>query len=97
MKDKNEADFSGRPARTGKAASSTRAGDSGKTVYLLDPMAVRDLASALGLKPFQVVADLIQMKQFKKPDEEVDFETASAIATKYGFRPERPPPGMLIL
>ena len=72
-------------------------GDPGKTVYLLDPMVVRDLASALGLKPFQVVADLMQMKEFKQPDEEIDFETASRIARKHGYRAERPPPGVLVL
>ncbi len=60
-------------------------------------MVVKDVASALGLKPFQVVADLMQMKLFKKPDEEINFETAANIARKHGFRPERPPPGVLVL
>ena len=68
-----------------------------RRVYLLDPIAVRDLAAALGLKPFQIVADLFELKQFKSPDDEIDFETASAIARKHGFRPEKPPPGELVL
>lgn len=71
--------------------------ESGKTVYLLDPMMVKDLASALKLKPFKVVADLMEMKLFKFPDDSVDFETASLIARKHGYRAQRPPPGMLVL
>jgi len=37
------------------------------------------------------------MKEFKQPDEEIDFETASRIARKHGYRAERPPPGVLVL
>ena len=69
----------------------------GKTVYLLDQMEVRDLARALNLKPFKVVAELMEMKLFKSSGDPIDFDTASSIARKHGFKPERPPPGMLIL
>ena len=58
---------------------------------------VRDLALALGCKPFKVVADLLERKQVKLAHEEVDFETAAWVARKHGFRAERPPPGMLVL
>ncbi len=60
-------------------------------------MMVKDLASTLRLKPFKVVADLMEMKLFKSPDEAVDFETASLVALKHGYRARRPLPGMLIL
>ncbi len=66
-------------------------------VYLLDRMAVRDLAIVLQLKPFKIIADLMEMKLFKGPDDLVDFETASRIAHKHGYRAERPPPGVLVL
>jgi hypothetical protein len=69
----------------------------GNTVYLLDRMSVRDLAGALHLKPFKIIADLMELKLFKSPDDNVDFETASLIARKHGYRAERPPPGMLVL
>ena len=75
----------------------TARSDPGRRIYLLDRMPVRDLARAIGLRPFQVVADLIELKQFKQPDEEIDFETASRIARKHGYRPEKPPPGVLVL
>jgi len=71
--------------------------DHGKTVYLLDPVVVRDLASAIQVKPFKVVADLMELRIFKSPDETVDFETAAIVARKHGYRAERPPPGVLVL
>ncbi len=97
-----------RPARPASAASGpnrpitgtgprTQSTSPGKTVYLLDEMDVSGLASALKLKPFKVVADLMELKLFKSPNDMIDFETASKIARKHGFNPEKPPPGMLIL
>lgn len=79
------------------AASGWPPGPPRKTVYLLDPMEVKDLASALGLKPFKVIADLMELKLFKAAHDTVDFETASRVAQKHGYRAERPPPGMLVL
>ncbi len=70
--------------------------NSTQAVYLLDTMTVRDLASVLRIKPFQVVADLMQLKLFKSPDDWLDFRTASLIARKHGFLPERPRPGVLV-
>jgi translation initiation factor IF-2 len=71
--------------------------DAGRTVYLFDPVVVRDLASAIQVKPFKVVADLMELGLFKPPNETVDFETASLVARKHGYRAERPPSGMLVL
>lgn len=92
--------FSGRsprpPKRTAHALEESPGGP-GTPVYLLDPMIVRDLAGALGLKPFQVVSDLMKLKVFKSPDDSVDFAVAATVARMHGFRAERPPPGMLIL
>jgi len=74
-----------------------RPDDPGKRVYLLDPVVVKDLASAIRVKPFKVVADLMELRIFKSPDETVAFETAVIIARKHGYRAERPPPGVLVL
>jgi hypothetical protein len=71
--------------------------DPGKTVYLLDPVVVRDLASAIHVKPFKVIADLMELRIFTFPDDTVDFETAAIVAQKHGYRAERPPPGVLVL
>ncbi len=77
--------------------SSGQPSHSPRTVYLLELIAVRDLATSLRLKPFRIVGDLMEMKLFKSPDDMIDFATASRIARKHGFRVERPPPGMLVL
>jgi translation initiation factor IF-2 len=71
--------------------------DSGKTVYLIEPVVVRDLAGALQLKPFKVVTDLMELELFKPPNETVDFETAAIVARRHGYRADRPPPGVLVL
>ena len=92
--------FSGRPPRPPKITArdlEDRPDDPGKRVYLLDPVVVKDLASAIRVKPFKVVADLMQLRIFKSPDDTVDFETAAIVARKHGYRAERPPPGVLIL
>ena len=45
----------------------------------------------------KVVAELLALKHFKNADEEVDFETASVIARKHGYRADNPPPGSLVV
>jgi translation initiation factor IF-2 len=93
--------FSGRPPgppkRTARGLEDGSPDHPGKTIYLPDLVAVRDLASAMGVKPFKIVADLMALEQFKTADDDLDFETASTIARKHGYRAERPPPGVLIL
>jgi len=70
----------------GRGLEDSSPGDSGKTVYVLDQMVVKDLASAIGVKPFKIVADLLALERFKNADEAIDFETASIIARKHGVR-----------
>jgi translation initiation factor IF-2 len=86
-----------RPPKTTAGDLKAQPNHPGRAVYLLDPMAVRDLAIALQLKPFKVIADLMELKHFKSVDDTVDFETAATIARKHGYRAERPPPGALVL
>ena len=101
-----EPNLSNRPGSSGRPSGPPQAkprdarpqpGAPARTVYLLDRVLVRELAAAIGMKPFQVVSDLMELKQFKHADEEIDFGTASIIARKHGFRAEKPPPGVLIL
>jgi translation initiation factor IF-2 len=93
--------FSGRPPGapeiTARNLEDWPPEDPGKAILLPDFVVVRDLASAIGVKPFKIVADLLALEQFKNADEEVDFATASIIARKHGCRAERPPPGVLVL
>jgi translation initiation factor IF-2 len=93
--------FSGRPPGppkiTARGLEDWPPDGPGKRIYLLDHVAVKDLASAIGVKPFKVVAELLALGQFKNGDEDIDFETASVVARNHGCRAERPPPGMLVL
>ncbi len=47
------------------------------------------MAELLGEKPFKVVAELLQLRVFKHPDEFIPFETAAAIAFPRGVIAER--------
>ena len=93
--------FSGRPPGppkiTARDLEDSPPDDPDKTIYLLAQVVVRDLASAIGVKPFKIVAELLAMEQFKNADEVIDFETASVIARKHGYQAEKPPPGSLVL
>jgi len=59
------------------------------TIQIPDPIAVKDLAEAVGQRPFRVVADLMELGQMKFEGDPVDFETASKVAKKYGFETKR--------
>ena len=54
-----------------------------------DPVIVKDLASTLGRKPFMIIADLMEAGHFANVDGGVGFETASKVASKYGFYARR--------
>jgi hypothetical protein len=60
-------------------------GGEDKTIFVAGYIEVRELAEAMKLKPFKVVADLMELKIFKHSDEMIDFETAAKIAQKHGF------------
>jgi translation initiation factor IF-2 len=50
-----------------------------------DPVVVRDLASALRLKPFRIIADLLEVGEFASAQAKVRFELAAQVARKHGF------------
>ena len=49
-----------------------------------DYVAVKELAELLGLRPFKVVADVMELGAFKHADEVIDFPTAALVAQKHG-------------
>jgi hypothetical protein len=61
-------------------------GGKNKTIFVPGYIEVRELAEAMKLRPFKVVADLMELKVFKHADELIDFETAANIARKHGFQ-----------
>src|ERR1019366_5279140 len=87
--------FSGRPPRPPKITArgiEDQPDEPNRTIYILDWIAVQDLAEALNVKPFKVVARLLEMRQFKHANQAIDFATASIIASEHGYRTERLPP-----
>ena len=64
-------------------------GDPAKRIFLEDYIEVKELAAMLGLKPFKVVAEVIELGIFKHADDLIDFPTATTIARKHGFLVER--------
>ena len=64
-------------------------GEPGKRVFVTDYIAVKELAKLLGLKPFKVVAGVLELGIFKHADDLIDFSTAATIAMKHGYVVER--------
>ncbi|HZM01481.1 MAG TPA: translation initiation factor IF-2, partial [Candidatus Saccharimonadales bacterium] len=58
----------------------------GQMITLKPPIIVRDLAEQLKRKPFQVIADLMEVGVFANVNQSIDEDVAQKICAKYGFR-----------
>jgi translation initiation factor IF-2 len=58
-------------------------------VSIADPITVHELAALLKQKPFQIIAQLIGLDVFATAAQEIDFEAASKVARKYGYKARR--------
>ncbi len=58
-------------------------------IRLPDSIAVRELASALALQPFQVIGTLLRMKVLAASRDTINFATASALCERYGVKPAK--------
>ena len=91
--------FFGRPPRPPKITArgiEDQPDDPNRIIFISDPVVVADLAEALNVKPFKVVARLLELRQFKHADEVIDFETATIIARQYSCRAERIGPDFFV-
>ncbi|HEV7869066.1 MAG TPA: translation initiation factor IF-2 [Chthoniobacteraceae bacterium] len=59
--------------------------DLSKIIHLKPPFSVKDLANAMGIKPFQVISDLMEQNIFASINQSIETEIASRICTKHGF------------
>jgi translation initiation factor IF-2 len=64
-------------------------GEEGKRIFVSDYIEVQELAELLEVKPFKVVAELLQMRIFKHANQLIDFSTAATIGNQHGFVVER--------
>jgi translation initiation factor IF-2 len=78
------------PARPdGKAAPGPArfvAPTSGELIIIKPPIVVRDLAAKLNRRPFQVIADLIELGVFATVNQAIDEPVAQQLCAKHGFR-----------
>ena len=76
-------------AATAAAANSssvtvTQVGDV-KLISMKPPVIVRDFATALGMRPFQLISELMQMGIFAAITQSLDEAVAAKLAEKHGF------------
>ena len=61
-------------------------GGEDRIIFVAGYIEVSELAQAMKLKPFKVVADLLELKIFRHTEDLIDFDTAAKIAQKHGFK-----------
>jgi len=73
-----------RPAQPAKPEFTTPA--DAQVITIKPPIIVRELAEQLKKKPFQLIADLIELKVMATVNQAIDENIAKRICAKYGFR-----------
>ncbi len=63
--------------------------DDPKLIIIKPPIMVPELAARLGLKPFQIMADLIKLGVFIAPTQPLEPEIAAKVCEAHGFHFER--------
>ena len=58
----------------------------GEVITLKPPIIVRDLAEQIKRKPYQLIADLIELKVLANVNQAIDETVAQKLCAKYGFR-----------
>jgi translation initiation factor IF-2 len=56
-----------------------------KIIHVKPPIIVRDFAVALGLKPFKLISELMEMSIFASMNQSIDESVATKLAEKHGF------------
>jgi hypothetical protein len=60
--------------------------DEGEVVTLKPPIIIRDLAQQIKRKPFQLIADLMELNVFATVNQAIDEPVAKQVCAKHGFR-----------
>jgi translation initiation factor IF-2 len=60
-----------------------------KVIHLKTSITVKDLAPLLGIKPFQVIADLMSLQIFANINQTLELDTVAKLCEKHGFTLER--------
>ncbi len=67
------------------AATEESAPSDEKVIHLKPPFTVKDLATAIGIPPFKIIGDLMEMNIFASINQTIEAEIAGKVCTKHGF------------
>jgi translation initiation factor IF-2 len=76
----------GPPRAGGRSGPATPEAPTGEEITLRPPIIVRDLADKMGKKPFQIIADLMELGIFATVNQSIESEIAQRVAAKHNFR-----------
>ncbi len=74
-----------KPAATGPAAPAAEGKGEEKVIHIKPPIIVKELAAQLGMKPFQLISELMEMNIFAAINHSIDPEVAATICKRHGF------------
>ncbi len=63
----------------------TEDGEEQKIIHIKPPIIVKELAGMLGVKPFALLKDLIELEVFANQNQSIEPDIASQICVKHGF------------
>lgn len=78
-----------RPEAPAQPTPPQPAADAGKTIVLKGPIVVRELAQLLGVRPNQLISELMRMNVLASISESIEIKDAARVAEKHGFTIER--------
>ncbi len=58
-------------------------------ISIKPPIIIKDLAAAMGMKPFALIKDLMEMDVFANPGQSIEPDVAEKLCEKHGFEFER--------
>jgi len=67
----------------------SQAEDGKKVIHLKTSITVRDLAPLLGIKPFQLIAELMSLQIFANITQTIELDTVAKLCDRHGFVLER--------
>ena len=70
----------------GAAAARSALSEAAPSITVRPPIVVRELAEKMGKKPFQIIADLMQMGVFATVTQSIDTEVAIKLCARHGIR-----------
>lgn len=77
------------PVAAPTAESEAAAAADEKIIHLKPPFTVKDLATAMNLRPFQVIGDLMEMNIFASINQTIEADVAVKVCAKHGLVFER--------